>query len=121
MKNSILNEVRQIVADIFNLPLECITAQSSPDTIEGWDSLQQVNLVVALEPAPEALVLLLLLAGGRVRSRALVRLGVLVVLPVELRPVGAVPLFTLLIGGVHLDPHALNSACNSGHGIELKK
>ena len=49
MKNSILNEVRQIVADIFNLPLECITAQSSPDTIEGWDSLQQVNLVVALE------------------------------------------------------------------------
>ena len=49
MKNSILNEVRQIVADIFNLPLECITDQSSPDTIEGWDSLQQVNLVVALE------------------------------------------------------------------------
>ena len=42
MKNSILNEVRQIVADIFNLPLECITAQSSPDTIEGWDSLQFV-------------------------------------------------------------------------------
>jgi acyl carrier protein len=49
MRDSIWHQVRQIASDIFNLPLEAVTPQSSPDTIENWDSLQQVNLVLALE------------------------------------------------------------------------
>ena len=49
MRNSLLPQVRQIAADIFSLSLEAVTPPSSPDTIEGWDSIQHVNLVLALE------------------------------------------------------------------------
>jgi len=37
------------VADIFQLRPEDIRPDSSPDTIEAWDSLQHLNLVLALE------------------------------------------------------------------------
>lgn len=46
---AVVRQVRQIAADIFNLPLDAITLQSSPQMIETWDSLQHVNLVLALE------------------------------------------------------------------------
>ena len=49
MTESVLNQVRRIAADIFNMPLDQVTAESSPDTVETWDSLQHLNLVVALE------------------------------------------------------------------------
>ncbi len=49
MNSSLFERVRQITADLFNLPGPEITPQSSPDTIEGWDSLQHLNLVLALE------------------------------------------------------------------------
>lgn len=42
-------QVRQIAADIFSLSWEAVTPQSSPDTIDSWDSIQHVNLVLALE------------------------------------------------------------------------
>ncbi len=44
-----LNRIRSIFSDIFQVPLEEVTAQSSPDTIPNWDSLQHLNLVLALE------------------------------------------------------------------------
>jgi len=43
------DEVRQIASDIFGVPAELITMESSPQTIENWDSMQHLNLVVALE------------------------------------------------------------------------
>jgi acyl carrier protein len=46
---SLVQQVHQIAADIFSVPLEAVTAQSSPNTIVTWDSLQHVNLVLALE------------------------------------------------------------------------
>jgi acyl carrier protein len=49
VSQSPLEHVRQIVADIFNLPQSRIEPSSSPDTIEGWDSLQHLNLTLALE------------------------------------------------------------------------
>lgn len=49
MNNPNLPRVQQVVADLFNLSAEQITVQSSPDTIESWDSLQHLNLVLALE------------------------------------------------------------------------
>jgi acyl carrier protein len=45
----LLERVRQIVADIFNLPQSRIEPGSSPDTIEGWDSLRHLSLTLALE------------------------------------------------------------------------
>lgn len=47
--SSLFARVRQIVADLFNLPLEEVTPTASPDTIVTWDSLQHLNLVLALE------------------------------------------------------------------------
>jgi len=44
-----LEHVRQIVADTFNLPQSLVEPSSSPDTIEGWDSLRHLNLTLALE------------------------------------------------------------------------
>ena len=49
MTESILDQVRRIAADIFNMPLEQMAAESSPDSVENWDSLQHLNLVLALE------------------------------------------------------------------------
>ena len=49
MTNSVLDRVRRIAADVLGLPVEQVTADSSPDAIEKWDSLQHLNLLLALE------------------------------------------------------------------------
>jgi acyl carrier protein len=49
MTDSLLDQVRRIASDIFNVPLEQVNAESSPDTVDNWDSLQHLNLVLALE------------------------------------------------------------------------
>lgn len=42
-------EVRQIAADVFGISRDAVTADSSPDTIEAWDSVKHLELVLALE------------------------------------------------------------------------
>lgn len=49
MTVTILDQVRGIASDLFGLPANRITAESSPDTIESWDSIQHLNFVLALE------------------------------------------------------------------------
>jgi acyl carrier protein len=46
---STLQQVRSIASDIFGVPADKITAESSPETIENWDSMQHLNLVLAIE------------------------------------------------------------------------
>jgi len=46
---STFEQVRSVASDIFGLPPDKITAESSPETIENWDSLQHLNLVLAIE------------------------------------------------------------------------
>ena len=41
--------IRTIMSAVFALPIESINDESSPDSIESWDSLKHINLVVALE------------------------------------------------------------------------
>lgn len=41
--------VERIVAEVFGIPVESIALESSPETIEGWDSMGHLNLVLALE------------------------------------------------------------------------
>jgi acyl carrier protein len=41
--------VRNVASDIFGIPADRITAESSPETIENWDSMQHLNLVLAIE------------------------------------------------------------------------
>ena len=49
MNQGSFDKVRQIAADIFTLDVEQVTASSSPESIEAWDSMQHLNLVLALE------------------------------------------------------------------------
>ncbi len=49
MTASTLEQVRHIASDIFGVPFDKITAESSPETIENWDSMQHLNLVLAVE------------------------------------------------------------------------
>ena len=49
MSVTILDQVRGVASDLFALPADRITAESSPDTIEAWDSIQHLNFVLALE------------------------------------------------------------------------
>jgi acyl carrier protein len=46
---STFEQVRSVASDIFGIPAEKITAESSPETIENWDSMQHLNLVLAIE------------------------------------------------------------------------
>ena len=34
---------------VFNVPQECITDESSPATIEQWDSFQHMTLIITIE------------------------------------------------------------------------
>ena len=38
-----------LIAQVFQLPAEQVSLDSSPETVETWDSLQHLNLVLALE------------------------------------------------------------------------
>jgi acyl carrier protein len=46
---TIFEQVREISADLFQVPAAQITAESSPETLERWDSVQHLNLVLQLE------------------------------------------------------------------------
>jgi acyl carrier protein len=46
---STFEQVRNVASDIFGIPPDKITAESSPETIENWDSMQHLNLVLAIE------------------------------------------------------------------------
>ena len=49
MSSAIFEEVRTIASDLFAVSTHKITLDSSPQTIESWDSIQHLNLVLALE------------------------------------------------------------------------
>ena len=51
MDQSVLDRVRQIAADVFAVSMEEIVLESSPDSIETWDSINHLNFVLALEQA----------------------------------------------------------------------
>jgi acyl carrier protein len=49
MTSPLLDRVRGIAADILEVPLAQIKADSSTTNIETWDSVHHLNLVLALE------------------------------------------------------------------------
>jgi acyl carrier protein len=42
-------KIRGIMAELFHLSPEDIDDEATPETIEGWDSMSHLNLVLALE------------------------------------------------------------------------
>lgn len=51
MNTPIFVRVRDIAADILQVEPGALIPESSPETIGSWDSLQHLNLVLALEEA----------------------------------------------------------------------
>ncbi|HEU5181056.1 MAG TPA: acyl carrier protein [Candidatus Polarisedimenticolia bacterium] len=47
--SSRLDEILTLAADLFQVPRSRVAAASSPDTVDGWDSVQHLNLVMAIE------------------------------------------------------------------------
>lgn len=43
------NKLKEVLARIFNVTVDVIADDSSPDNIENWDSLRHMTLVIALE------------------------------------------------------------------------
>jgi acyl carrier protein len=42
-------KLKELLSRVFNVRSEVIDEQTSQDTVENWDSLGQMNLIVALE------------------------------------------------------------------------
>jgi len=49
MENKVEERIKIVISAVFAVPVDLINDNSSPDTIESWDSLKHMNLVVALE------------------------------------------------------------------------
>ena len=49
MGNKLEDCIKNVMSAVFEIPEGNIQDDSSPDTIESWDSLKHMNLVVALE------------------------------------------------------------------------
>jgi acyl carrier protein len=43
------NKLKQVLADVFGVNVKTINEATSVDTVEKWDSLRHLNLVLALE------------------------------------------------------------------------
>jgi acyl carrier protein len=49
MEINMENKLKEICAIIFEIDASSITQDSSPDTIESWDSMNHMNLILAIE------------------------------------------------------------------------
>ena len=49
MSPAVFDQIRTMASDLFGVPADRITASSSPESLENWDSVQHLNLVLALE------------------------------------------------------------------------
>jgi len=43
------DQVRRIAADVLGVPLERLTPDSAPESVESWDSIRHLSLALALE------------------------------------------------------------------------
>ena len=43
------DKIKEVFSNIFGIPLNEINGQTSPDTIENWDSINHMKLITALE------------------------------------------------------------------------
>ncbi len=49
MNTVIDDKVKSVLSNVFGIDCALITEETSPDTVEKWDSLGHMNLVFALE------------------------------------------------------------------------
>ena len=44
-----VDRLRDVVSKVLGVPAEDLADSTSPDTVDGWDSIKNMNLVLALE------------------------------------------------------------------------
>jgi acyl carrier protein len=51
MKKNILapDRLHNVIAEVMGVPVETLTDEDTPSTIESWDSMAHLNLVLALQ------------------------------------------------------------------------
>jgi acyl carrier protein len=49
MTGDTVEQIREIASHIFGVDAAVITTDSSPETVEGWDSERHLNLILAVE------------------------------------------------------------------------
>ena len=47
--NNLIDEIKEVMADVFGIDKKIIEDFSSPETILNWDSLRHMNLILSLE------------------------------------------------------------------------
>lgn len=45
-----------VAADVFGVPSESLSASSTPETVEAWDSISHLNLMLSVEQTFEAAI-----------------------------------------------------------------
>ncbi|OFX38204.1 MAG: hypothetical protein A2X08_09165 [Bacteroidetes bacterium GWA2_32_17] len=46
---NVKSQITKVMSAVFEVPIEDITETSSVDSIDSWDSLKHLNLILALE------------------------------------------------------------------------
>ena len=49
MENKIDSEIKDVMSAVFKIPVDDITNDTSPDSVQLWDSLKHMQLVAGLE------------------------------------------------------------------------
>ena len=49
MTATVFDQIRTMTSDLFGVPVDQISAASSAQTLDNWDSIQHLNLVLAVE------------------------------------------------------------------------
>ena len=49
MGNAMEQRIKNVMSAVFEIQVNKIKGNASPDTIESWDSLKHMNFVIALE------------------------------------------------------------------------
>mgnify|MGYP000878702391 CR=1 FL=1 len=49
MPEQILETVRRMAADVLGVPATLLSEASGPDSVEEWDSVAHLNLIMAIE------------------------------------------------------------------------
>ena len=49
MDQKLEKKLKELVSTVFEIKIDEIDDSTSPDTVEKWDSLQQLNLAIAIE------------------------------------------------------------------------
>jgi acyl carrier protein len=48
-KSETLMKVKQIISDVLDLPDVQLTRETTAEEVEGWDSLNHINIILAVE------------------------------------------------------------------------